>query len=134
MSKCIISPYAVNKSDGGGYPTLIIKGKTLKHHRVMYALTNGISLDAMKGLVVMHLCDNRRCVNPAHLALGTQSDNMQDMLKKCRQASKLSDNEVIEIRRLLATTRLLKVEIAKMFGVSPAQLSRIASGKNWKHI
>lgn len=134
LGTCIISPFAINKSNGGGYPTVQIKGRTLKHHRLVYALTAGVPIADLKGKVVLHLCDNRRCVNPDHLALGSQLDNMQDMLSKNRQASKLSPEDVVEIKRLLATTRMLKQSIALQFDISPAQVSRIASGKNWKQI
>ena len=50
-------------------------------HRVAYALTYG---EVPRGLVVMHTCDNPPCVNPAHLRLGTHSDNMQNAAAKNR--------------------------------------------------
>lgn len=134
MSPCIISLYAPNKSDGGGYPTLQLGGKTYKHHRVVYARSKGIAISAIAGLVIMHKCDNKLCVNPEHLSVGTQEDNMQDMLAKNRQASKLTPADVVRIRELVAERRMLKMEIAAMFGVSPAQITRIHAGHNWKHI
>jgi len=131
---CVISKNAPNKSDGGGYPTMQLGGKTYKHHRVVYAQSKGIAVSAIAGLVVLHKCDNRLCVNPEHLVAGTQKDNVQDMLVKNRQASKLTAEDVVRIRELVAERRMLKMEIAAMFGVSPAQITRVHAGHNWKHI
>jgi len=52
-------------------------------HRVMWELTNG---PIPKGIFVLHTCDIRHCINPNHLFLGTQLDNMQDMIKKGRKS------------------------------------------------
>jgi len=50
-------------------------GKTYKHHRVVYARSKGITISAIAGLVILHKCDNKLCVNPDHLMVGTQKDN-----------------------------------------------------------
>lgn len=65
--------------DGYGY--FMKEGKAQAAHRYMYALYKG-NFD--KNLHVLHTCDNPSCVNPEHLWLGTQKDNMQDMHKKGR--------------------------------------------------
>ncbi len=54
-------------------------------HRVSYCEHHGIPLSEIDGKVVMHLCDNPRCIEPTHLQLGTQKDNMQDASKKGRK-------------------------------------------------
>lgn len=64
-----------------GYGAINIGGKIKYAHRVSYELHNGPIPD---GMLVMHLCDNRRCVNPSHLAVGTDSDNNRDMWAKQR--------------------------------------------------
>lgn len=70
--------------DTGGYGRLWIAGKTFAAHRISWELTNGaIPL----GLLVLHRCDNRECVNPAHLFLGTHTDNMRDKMAKGRHVA-----------------------------------------------
>ena len=73
-------------------------GKTVTLHRIIYCESNGVSLESIKGLVVMHSCDNPRCIEPTHLSAGTQQDNMKDRDSKGRTLrgqghpnSKLSD-------------------------------------------
>ena len=64
-----------------GYGKMMLDGETVRAHRAAYLLLVGPIPD---GLYVLHRCDVRRCVNPAHLFLGTPSDNTKDMLAKGR--------------------------------------------------
>ena len=64
-----------------GYGQVIIEGKTKSAHRIMHEAWNG---PIEPGLVVMHTCDVRACVNPDHLKLGTQADNVKDCVSKGR--------------------------------------------------
>ena len=102
-------------------------------HRVAFELTNGHSPK-----VARHTCDNPLCCNPAHIIDGTQADNVRDKVDRGRQLkgeevgnSKLTENQVIEIRRLL------KIEahecIAKKFGVSRGLITCINTNKAWRH-
>lgn len=67
-----------------GYGEFYINGKNVSSHRFSYILSNG---KIPSGLCVLHHCDNPGCVNPEHLFLGTQLDNMADMIKKGRKAT-----------------------------------------------
>jgi hypothetical protein len=138
---CKNSPYAPNSD---GYANIELrtptgKRKTVKHHRYVYAAVHSISLEEMKHLVVMHKCDNRLCINPEHLMLGTPSMNMRDMANKGRNktlfvpgnkvgAAKLTHEQADEIRR---RTREAQQTLATEFGISVALVSMIQSGKRW---
>ncbi len=67
-----------------GYGYIRKAGKHIAAHRYMYTLYNG---PIPKGLCILHMCDNPSCVNPEHLFLGTQQDNMRDMVAKGRNAN-----------------------------------------------
>lgn len=123
-----------------GYGAKKYKGKTVRAHRLAYCLHHGINLSDIKNLVIMHLCDNRLCVNPKHLKAGTHQDNCTDKVKKGRQAkgssignSKLTEPNVVDIKK-----RLIKGDtyssIAANYNVSIMCISRIANNKTWRHI
>jgi len=106
----------------------------LDAHRVSWKLANG-SIPA--GKFVCHHCDNRSCVNPSHLFLGTQADNMHDMIKKGRsthgerhKGAKLTEQDVHEIRQMLSRGIPVSV-IAKKYGVARSTISRISTGETW---
>jgi hypothetical protein len=94
-----------------------------------------------EGLFVCHRCDIRRCVNPAHLFLGTHADNMADMKTKGRSLrgarhnmAQLSESAVLEIRRLWATGAITQRELAAQFGVTKQDVSAIVRGVVWRHL
>jgi hypothetical protein len=110
-------------------------------HRVSYTLAFECIPDDLR---VLHHCDNRACVNPAHLFLGTNQDNATDKVSKGRQqrlfgeangAHKLSAVQVSEIRRRYKPLGIggdTQVKLAKEFGITQAQVSAIVIGKVWK--
>lgn len=71
----------IGHRDSKGYGKFHFKNKPESAHRVSFLIHNGI---IPKGLYVLHKCDNRACVKPDHLYLGTQTDNMRDMYAKGR--------------------------------------------------
>ena len=123
-----------------GYGGVWLRGEMTRAHRFSYEISVGtIPL----GLCVLHRCDNRLCVNPAHLFLGTKTDNARDMCQKGRQAhvrgeahglAKLTEADVIEIRRLYATGDHPQREIGALFGVCQVNVGDIVNGDTWAHI
>jgi hypothetical protein len=105
-------------------------------HRVAYEFAFGPIPD---GLVVCHRCDNPACVNPSHMFLGTQSDNMADMNAKGRHArgegsgGKLSASDIPAIRAALAAGEAQE-SVGRRFGITQSAVSRIKLGKNWRHV
>lgn len=119
-----------------GYGQFEWEGKAVRAHRLAYELVRGEIPDSM---VVMHVCDNPACCNPAHLKLGTQADNMHDMIEKGRGRkakgsehgmATLSEGDVVEIWRLLSE-RKTQTEIAVMYSVDRTTIGAIAAGKSW---
>jgi hypothetical protein len=78
---------------------------------------------------ILHQCDNRACVNPAHLFLGTQADNVADMVRKGRHTKKLTWDDVRKIRAM--PEGISQREVAGEFGVDRATISYIRAGKTW---
>ena len=70
-----------------GYGNFKLNGSPYLTHRVSYEIHKGA---IPKGLVVRHQCDNPKCVNPAHLELGSQKDNVRDRQDRGRQAKGFS--------------------------------------------
>jgi hypothetical protein len=100
-------------------------------HRIAYALAFG---EVPPGAVVMHSCDNPRCVNPEHLSLGTQAENIRDRDAKGRtkkespRIRKISVEGVIEIRQSSEPASLF----AKRWGVCVSHINRIRRGEKRK--
>ena len=122
------------KHNGYGQINLGGRGKGMaRAHRVSYELLVG---PIHNGLHVLHECDNPKCVNPKHLFLGTNADNMKDKIAKGRQG-KLSNKEVVAIKEILerfpAMTGIGEF-LARWFGVDPTNISCIRLGKTWSHL
>lgn len=108
-------------------------------HRLAYELM--VDEPIPRGLHVLHHCDNRSCVNPLHLFLGTQAENNADMKSKGRARGKpgvrhhlhkLSESQVLEIRRLRGLER--QVDTGLRYGVSQAAVSLIQRRETWTHL
>lgn len=117
-----------------GYARLQVDGENANAHRISYLVFKG---KIPKGKYVLHKCDNRSCVNPNHLFLGTHQDNMVDRNTKNRQAKgesngnvKITERDVLAIR----SAKGRQVDIAKRFKINQTQVSKIKLNKVWKHI
>lgn len=111
-----------------GYGSICVEGRMVGTHRVAYEHFVGA---IPPGLVVRHQCDNRTCVNPHHLLVGTQKQNVQDAVSRGRHAGQCispSDAELIR-KRLVGAKRGAVVALAREFGVSHSLISMINSGK-----
>jgi len=136
-----------------GYGNFRSGSRVLKAHRVSYELTHG---PIPEGLFICHHCDNPACVNPSHLFLGTNRDNVVDMYSKGRGNSprgkrhgaythperlsrgerhgmaKLDDDKVRAIRIL--AVEYMQTDIARHFGIGGSAMSAIVRGRTWTHV
>jgi hypothetical protein len=109
-------------------------GKVVAAHRVAWMSEHG---EPPPGLVLRHRCDVKLCCNPRHLELGTQADNMRDMVGRGRSCkgsknprAKLNEDQVREILGRLGSGAT-QAAMARAYGVSNATVSLIANGINW---
>jgi predicted XRE-type DNA-binding protein len=100
-------------------------GGNVKVHRLMYELVNKQDIT---GLVVRHVCDNIKCINPDHLEVGTFGDNNTDRSERGRSYRTTTPQKVIRTNQLLATNALSNKEIAAIVGLDPRRVSDIKRG------
>lgn len=126
-----------------GYGTGRLAGQKTKLHRKVYCEANGLTLDAIKGLVVRHKCDNPRCINPEHLEIGTSADNSADMVKRGRhrtnpQRGEANYNATLtedDVRFIRANDGVISQrKMAARFGVSQRLIFNVLRGKAWQSV
>lgn len=123
-----------------GYGYFHANGSVMKSHRISFILENKTLIP--KGMCICHSCDNPSCVNPNHLWMGTNMDNIKDSLMKGRRiglrgeknnSCKLKSKEVLKIRELFLQ-KIKAKHIAKMFNIGISMIYAIKQRRNWKHI
>ncbi len=116
-----------------GYGHKLVNGKYKLVHRAVVELNSGKEIE--EGLVVMHLCDNRRCINPEHLLVGTSKENTQDAIVKGRKDNKhkhlsrsykLNAVQVLEIHEK-SEKGYTNTRLAKEYEVSRDTIRRVLS-------
>lgn len=146
----------LGRRDPHGYGIFKLGPKVRRAHRLAWILTHGEIPD---GLNACHNCpdgDNPSCVNPAHLFLGTHTDNVADRVQKGRSATgdrsgahthpeahprgersgnaRLTESEVLEIRRQYAAREATQVALAAAYSVHQTTISLIVKRRNWHHL
>ena len=115
-----------------GYGKIMRSGKTISAHRHAYELSKG---SIPHGGQVLHRCDNPSCVNPEHLFIGSNVDNMRDMSSKGRASmAKLTPGDVERVRDIWRTGGRTQKEIAEYFGVTHSAIGYITRGDTWKEV
>ena len=119
-------------SSSNGYGYFGIGRRTFRINRVAWKLANGTDPGAKH---VCHTCDERSCVRPSHLWLGTRAENMRDMADKGRAhpRAKLTEDDVVAILERLCTGEP-PASIAPDFGVSRFAVQQIGRGMKWKRV
>lgn len=121
-----------------GYPRMKHNKKNISVGKYMYLKYKGV---VPKDLCICHTCDNRLCINPDHLWVGTRADNNRDKMEKGRHVGSpgirngraiLTEEQVIIIRSMKG--QYTAHYIAEMFGVKSVTISKLLQGKTWRHI
>lgn len=134
------------RSNQHGYGTTRTGGtynrKQLLAHRLSYTFYVG---EIPEGFLICHTCDNRKCVNPNHLFLGTHQDNCDDKINKGRHLPSirrgsshgmaiLNESSVLQIRELYRTKQKSRKELAEMFNVGKHVIHYVVTYKTWTHL
>lgn len=143
-----------------GYGKIQVKNKNYTTHRLSYEIFKGQIPD---GNMICHSCDNKKCINPEHLWVGSAKDNMHDMIQKGRKVaktgwkhteetkqkfklrphsdrrgekhhlSKLTSEDVLNIRKMIESGEKI-IDIARKYNVDQSAISNIKRKRNWSHI
>lgn len=119
------------------YGTATLNGQTIPAHR--FSAYFFLNFDLNSEFFICHKCDNKRCVNPHHLFVGTCADNMQDLVNKDKQrrgtqinTNRLTEKQVNEIKKLYTTGKYSWKNLGILFNVSKPTIGAILKKRNWK--
>lgn len=125
-------------TDADGYGLSWVDGKNVRAHRLSYEMAYGPIMDDRR---VLHACDTPPCVRPEHLSLGTNADNVADMMAKGRQRvgeqvwkAKLTADAVLAIRARYAAGGVSHLALAAEYGVAEGTVQKVLKRKTWKHL
>lgn len=115
------------------------KRGTIRAHRASFILTHGSIPDSLS---ILHSCDNRRCCNPGHLSVGTQTENLEQMRNRGRgvnppdptgEANPSAKLTLQQVREIRSSGETLKAQ-AERYGVAISTIHAARSGQNWSEI
>ena len=116
------------------YGSIFYGNKSYLAHRMSYIIFNGpIEIDQL----VRHTCDNPCCVNPKHLILGSNSDNIIDMVKRNPRSTITLNEECVKVIKWMLKYQYedgLGKKLARLHNVAPSVISRIKTGKRWSWV
>lgn len=117
-----------------GYCSISIDNKKYKIHRHIFKQTHG---SIPMGLVIRHTCDNKICINPDHLKVGTIAENINDAVERglvpkgsSKVNSKLTEDDV----RYMRSSGISAWHLAKIYPVNKSTIIDILKRKSWKHV
>jgi hypothetical protein len=126
------------RRDRSGYGQMRVKGREYRAHRISFLIFNPGA--DMHGQMVLHSCDNPRCVNPAHLSLGDGKENSRQCVERNRQAkgsrvpsSKLDESEALEIRALVEAG-MRSADVMRAYGITRNAIDCLINRVTWKHV
>ncbi len=122
------------KFSSGGHGAFSLRQQAARAHVLMFELCFG---PIPKGIKVLHNCDNPLCINPKHLFLGTQRDNLKDMIEKGRHwrgAFKMLTPEEVRGIRIDLKDGCCYNDLVRKYNVGKSTLSNIAAGRIFKDI
>ncbi len=125
-----------------GYGSFSVNRIRKNAHRVSWTIHYG---EIPSGMLVCHKCDNPPCVNPYHLFIGTNQDNVNDKMNKGRQRwttvkgaqhykAILTEKDVLKIRKMYSTKKYSSFQLAELFQVSRGCIDGVVYNKTWKHL
>ena len=134
LSNIVITETGCFEYQGGlcstGYGLVRYLGKGKLVHRLSYEYTNSVQIPI--GLLVCHRCDNPKCINPAHLFLGTDQDNMTDAKLKGRLCRKITEGikiEIFKMHQMKVSTTL----IMQRFNLSRSSITRLVKNEGGRY-